>query len=111
MTDRQVDVAKRRLQGNPLPAAPKPAIHNPVFWLILAITGMALSRLHVPLRERSDTVAYQGQRFKMARPYSASIWKPGHCTITMRTAAWCANENYNSAKKTRRRFSLYLPPR
>ncbi len=71
MTEKQVAAARQRLEK---PAASTlaspPAIRNPVFWLILIATVVVLSLLHGPHREWSDTITYQGQQFKMARPYA-----------------------------------------
>jgi hypothetical protein len=72
MTEKQVEAAMLRVGGPPSPTKTPPvAIRTPIFWLLLIATVVLLSFLHVPLRERSDSVTYRGQQFKMARVYAS----------------------------------------
>jgi hypothetical protein len=69
MTEKQVAAAMRRLD-EPASPARRLAARTPIFWLILIVTIVGLSFLHGPLRQRSDTITYRGQQFKMARAYA-----------------------------------------
>jgi hypothetical protein len=68
MTDDQVEAAKRRL-GKPPPLPGKsPKLFTFIWWSIIAII-IVLLFLRAPHRKLTDTITYQGQQFKMAKPY------------------------------------------
>ena len=73
MTWPEVEVAKRRLQethatsGSPPPVA----IRKLTFWLLLITAIIFLEFIRQPHRERTDTLEYQGQHFKMKRAYAS----------------------------------------
>ena len=69
MTGKQVEAAKRRLDGPPA-SRRQSSTRTTVLWLIIIAAVVSLRFLRVPVRERTDTLTYQGQQFKMAKPYA-----------------------------------------
>jgi hypothetical protein len=70
MTEKQVEEARRCLDKPPT-SPRQSSMRTTVIWLIIIATAVSLRFLRVPLRERTDTITYQGQQFKMARPYAS----------------------------------------
>jgi hypothetical protein len=68
MTEKQVEAAKRRLDGPPAPPK-QSSMRATIIWLIIIATAVSLRFLRVPLREGTDTITDQGQEFKMAKPF------------------------------------------
>jgi hypothetical protein len=72
MSEQQVQAAKNRLQGHfaaPTAGPPK-IVRTASIWGIIIATALTLTFLPRARRESSYTLTYQGQQFKMAKPYA-----------------------------------------